>query len=367
MSILEIKSIVSFVDKFENNRCLQFGFVDSDGEIKRVVIGQDVLTMGHKGWERPINTTPSSAIWKALFYAPLVLGGRKRYNVVYSYPYSMKASFINEELRGPHKLILPDDAGNEVHKVISIDECVAVPEAYAHAYAFRDLLKRECVVISIGFGTLELGMVDRTSKIYEPRMASHRYGLHKVAKPFRDKLNQLQFDDSNIRQTNQDHFFDDIMSRVMDEAEGKEVKSRVNLVIRGGSLNAESLKNAAESVLKDYAKSVCQHVADYVELQNYTSDIDFVITGGGVNYSILVDAVKATLARYGFGNVTVASKAQAKYSAAVGLSNIAAKLFENDASAIGIDVGNNSVIFEQATPSEMYVELPSDNAAMNLQ
>lgn len=361
MSLFDLKSLVSFVDRFESNRCLQFGFVDAEGRTHRAVVGQDVLTMGLKNWERPINATPGSPIWRALFYAPLVLSGRKRYNVVFSYPHSMKAAFTEVDLRGSHKLIIPDDNGGEVHKTISIDECIAVPEAYAHAYAYRDMLKRECVVISIGFGTLELGMVDRTSKIYEPRLASHRYGLHKVAKPFRDRLVQMQFDDSDIRQSNQEHFFDDILARVYDENEGRDIKNKVNLVVRGGSLRAPDLKDASEAVLRDYAAEVCKHIADYVEAQRYTGEIDFVITGGGVNYSLLVEAVRNLLARYGFANVTIATKTQAKFSAAVGLSSICSRLFEGDSSALGIDVGNNSVIFESSTEAPQFdVEIPRD-------
>lgn len=368
MSVMEIKSVVAFVDSFVPNRCLQFGFYAGNDEIKRVIVGQDALSMGLGNWERPINAEPGSDVWRALFLAPLIASGKTNYRVAVSYPFALKSQFARSPLVGKHKIVLPDMGGGEVQKTITIDDSIEVPEAYAHATAFKELFKRECVVISVGFGTIEMGMVDRTGKVYEPRMASHRSGLWKAAKPFRDELVALKYDDSKTRQANQDHVFDAILSRVVDEVEGRDIGSKVNLIIRGGALSAEHLKAPAYKVLTEYAKDLCIHISDYIEKQGFSSDISFVVTGGGVNYPIIVDAIKATLTKYGYENVTVADKTIAKYSAALGLNHVALKCFDHASNAIGIDVGNNSVLYEvDDETAEPYIEIPKQHAQLTLQ
>lgn len=351
MSIAEIKSMVAFIPSFLPNRCLQFGFYDADGTIHRVVVGEDVNRIGIKGWERPINVSPRDKIWQALFLAPLVKEGKGQYKVAVTYPYSLKSEFEAYKPSGRIKIVVPDYQGGEITKNLSLLEVWEIPEAYAHATAYHKVLKKDCVVISVGFGTLELGMVDSTAQVFEPRLASVTYGLHKAAAPFRQELKKLGYDDSEIRIKDQDHVFDAILARVVDEAEGRPVPP-VNLIVRGGALTAKDLIEPANRVLTSYANSLAPHIADYVETQNYTSAIEFVITGGGINYPIIVDKIKETLATYNLKNVTVATKDAAKYSAAIGITEIALRVYGDDPNAIGIDVGNNSVLFETADQVE---------------
>lgn len=352
MSIAEIKSMVAFVPAFLQNRCLQFGFHDSDGVLHRVVVGEDVNRIGIRNWERPINVSPRNPIWQALFLAPLVKEGQSQYKVAVTYPYSLRNEFEAFKPSGRIKLVLPDYQGGELTKTISLLDVWEVPEAYAHATAYHKVLKRDCVVISVGFGTIEMGMVDSTAQVFEPRLDSATYGLHKAAVPFRGELQKLGYDDSEIRKKDQDHVFDGILARVVDEIEGKPVSSPVNLIVRGGALTSKDLGDAARRVLTSYANEMASRISDYVEKQSYTANIDFVITGGGVNYPIVVDKIKETLAKYNLKNVTIATKEAAKYSAAIGITEIANRVCGNDPSAIGIDVGNNSVLYESADQIE---------------
>lgn len=349
MSIAEIKSMVAFIPEFLPNRCLQFGFTDVTGKTHKVVVGEDVQRIGLKGWERPINVSPRDPIWQALFLAPLVKEGRQQYKVAVTFPYSLKSEFEQYKPSGRLKITLPDYQGGESSRMISISEVLEIPEAYAHATAYRKVLKKDCVVISIGFGTLEMGMVDSSGQIFEPRLASVTYGLHKAAPLFRAELKKLGFDDSEIRVKDQDHIIDAIMCRVVDEAEGLPVSEPVNLIVRGKALTAKDLIESANKALTIYSDNMVPHIKDYVETQRYTSNVEFVITGGGRNMRIVVEKTKGALACYNLNNVTVATKQAAKYSAAVGIAMIAAKFWgEEDLDVIGIDVGNSSVLYESA-------------------
>lgn len=347
MSISEVKSMVATVSSFQTVRCFQFGFYDSKNTVHRVVVGEDVTRLGLKNWERPINVSPKDPIWMALFLAPLIKAGRHEYKVAVTYPYSLKSEFEQYGPQGKIRVILPDyENGGETTKTISLLEVAEIPEAYAHATAYHNYLARDCVVISIGFGTIEMGMVDKSAQIFEPRLSSVTFGLHKAAAPFRTELKKLGYDDSDARIKDQDHIYDGILQRVIDEAEGKEGGEPVNLIVRGGALTKKDLIEPAKQVLDNYASALVPHIKDYIESQNYTSNIDIVLTGGGVNYPVLVDRIKAALAQYNLKNVTVATKEAAKYSAALGITTIAQKLFDESPYAMGIDVGNNSVLFD---------------------
>lgn len=350
MNIVGIESCVAFVDEFLPHTCFQFGFQDN-GKTYRCVVGKDAIEAKLK-WSRPINAKPTDPIWRALLYGSLLKMKHPKYYLTVGHPQSMSHFFTEKFLpSGNIKMIVPDGYMNkeERTKSISINDIMPVGECYAHAYAYKKILNRGCIVISLGFGTIELGAVSTEGSVIKGSAESFTYGLHKASIIFRKKLITLGFENPDVRDRDQYHVFDNYLRRVVDESEGIETgENPINLMIEGKGLLAKDMLSVANESLIEYSRELCRRVVDYVITQNFGSTLEVVLTGGGTNYSLLIDAIKDSFKPYNI-EVSVGDRKLARESGAVGLRIISDEVYEG-VPAYGIDVGHHNTLFEVEHP-----------------
>lgn len=350
----QIESVVAFIDNFLENDCFQFGWYEGK-DLIRCVVGKDVYEASLP-WERPINTTPDTKVWKALFIASLIKYGAQNICVAVGHPFSLTNKFQDLEI-GKLRVVLPEN-GAEKTLNINVSEIMPVPECLAHALAYKQKLDSACLVISLGFGTVELGYADKQGIVHKNRLQSITYGLHQAANAFRLKVREIGYDDPSTRNRDQFHVFDNILQRVVDESEGKSTPT-LNLIGADRSFKSNDLIDAANESLKEYGAKLSKRIVDYIKDQDLKDEMKVILTGGGVNYTILKDLIKEALAPFGY-SILIADKDTAKKSAAIGLNIIANNIFEGQ-TFLGVDIGNHSV---QAFIEQDHAD---DNAAMPLQ
>jgi hypothetical protein len=324
MDYTRIESIVSPVDKFLPQKGTQIGFHD-----KRYAIGE-LCRLAELEWDRPLNSTPSTDHWKALFFAAILNHSVSDCSVVVGAPHSLVEVFsseIKEGLTGKHELFLPD---NTV-RVVTINKAVVMSECAGHALAFTKELGVHSLVISIGFGTVELGAATEEG-IIEKSLASINFGLHQAVPFFRNELRALGYDNPMIRD-DQFFYWDKIIQRVVDRDE--------NLLLNynGKVWEAVDLALAAENALKKYAESLVKHIANY--FKKFDTKMPVVVTGGGVRYSAVASKMEEFLKSIKY-TCSIANEETSLISAAVGYKYVAKELF--GAKGVGIDIGNHSVV-----------------------
>ena len=352
MNIGGIESCVAFVDSFLPHKCFQFGFHDN-GRVFKCVVGQDAIE-AKLSWSRPINAKPTDPIWRALLYASLLKMGQKKYYLTVGHPQSMSHFYDEEYLpSGQIKFILPSGYMNKEEKSTSIliNDIMPVGECYAHAYAYKKILNKGCIVISLGFGTIELGAVSSDGTVIKGSAESFTYGLHKASVIFRKKLFSLGFENPDVRDRDQYHIFDSYLRRVVDENLGVDTGEKpINLIIDGRGLKAKDLQAIANETIEEYSVELKRRVIDYIRSQAFNSTLDIVLTGGGTNYDILVEAIRESCKPYNI-EVSVGDKKLARESGAIGLRVIADEVYDG-VSGYGVDVGHHNTLFEVETKLE---------------
>jgi hypothetical protein len=207
-----------------------------------------------------------------------------------------------------------------------------MPECAGHALAFSEAFDMECIVISLGFGTVELGAANKDGVI-ENSLESITYGLHHCASPIRTVMEQKGIDCSRNRM-DQYFYFDNILRKAYLKDDN------LNFINRNGqTLDFSHLRPAAIEILKNYGKELVPRIRSY--FTRFSEKMPVVITGGGVNYAPVREALEEMfkMMRY---SVTIADKDTSVVSAAAGYRIAARRKYPNI--GIGIDVGNHNVV-----------------------
>ncbi len=324
LDYLKFPSVVARLPQFRDHSGYQIA-IDKE----HYAVGQ--ICLDHRlDWERPINARPDSDIWKVLFYNGVAQHPSDELSVVVGAPFSQ----INAEFRqaiptGEVTIKLP----NGVARRKFIKEVAVAPECAAHALAFRKAYKRSALVMSLGFGTVELGATEEKGGVIPESLHSITYGLHHCAPKLRAELKKIGYDPTYIRD-NQYHYFDELLKQIV-EGDEQLVLRRENKV----PLEVGDLKPIADQVLKEYAEALISQLKKY--LSSFDRKMPLILTGGGTMYKLLVQSLKTYLTSQKY-DVLVAEEELSILSAAIGYHIIAREMFGDE--GVGIDVGNNTVI-----------------------
>lgn len=321
---LKFPSVVARVPEFRPHAGYQIAL-----DHEHYAVGQ--ICLDHRlDWERPINARPDNDIWRALFLNGISQHSINELCVVVGAPQSQ----IDEDFKrriptGQVEISMPGG----IKRTKFVREVAVVPECAGHALAFHKAYQKSALVISLGFGTVELGATEPKGGVIPESLHSITYGLHHCAPKLRQELKKLGYDPTFIRD-NQYHYFDDLLRQIVELDE--------QLCLRRENkepLEATDLIHIAERVLDEYADSLIQQLKKY--LASFDRKITVVLTGGGTMYKRLVDKLKDFLNSQKY-EVICANEELSILSAALGYHLIAQELF--GARGVGIDVGNNSVI-----------------------
>lgn len=324
ISYLKMPSVVSKAEGFRAEDCYQ---LQLNGE--HYVLGEFALRHLNS-WERPINATPESWVWRALFAQGLSLQPRTDFSVVVGAPKFLANQRFKELIKpGPIEITLP----NGVRRTKIIHDIKVVPECAGHAIAFRKIKGFAALVCSLGFGTVELGACDDNCTVIPESLDSITYGLHHVAPVFRDRLKLLGYERPEVK-SHQFHFFDQILKDLYND-DPSFILRRHN----ADPLYRSDILPVANEVLEEYAENLIGHIRRYFTSFDYK--IPVILTGGGTMYPVLVDRLTAFFERQAY-EVHVADDQLSVLSAAIGYSSIAHDIFGED--SVGIDIGNNTVI-----------------------
>jgi hypothetical protein len=327
------EALVARTENFLQHPGRQIGFWD-----KKFVVG-DLARKAQLDWDRPINASPSTETWQALFFSMvldhfkedpketnscrIVIGAPK--DQVESFNFLLQKKFLGEvEVSTPDKNYL-----------LNIDKISVVPESMSHALTFHDLVNGPCIVISLGFGTVEFGAASEKGAILERSIESINFGLHQICRKFRSHLKSVGFDSPKIR-NDQYHFWDKLLQRIVDDED-------FTLSYNGQVFRSKSFKIAANKILRSYAERLWRHSRSYFD--SFDTKMPVILTGGGVCHKALVNDYKEYLEKELKYSVFIAPKDKALYSGAVGYHKIAQKIFPKDKNIkrIGGDIGNNTV------------------------
>ena len=324
MDYIRIESIVSPVNKFLAQKGTQIGFQN-----KLYAVG-DICRLAELEWDRPLNANPDTDYWKALFFSAVLQHSVSDCSVVVGAPHSLVDVFSSKVLHGlsgRHELLLPDGTV----RILNIHEATVMSECAAHALAFTKELGLHSLVISVGFGTVELGAATEEG-IIEKSLASINFGLHQAAPFFRNELRSLGYDNPLIRD-DQYFYWDKILQRVVDKDE--------NLLLNYNNKvwEAVDLTNAADNALKKYSEALVKHISNY--FKKFDTKMPVVVTGGGIRYSAVSSKIEEYLKSIKYTS-SIANEETSLISAAVGYKYVAKELYGNK--GVGIDIGNHSVV-----------------------
>jgi hypothetical protein len=318
---LRIESIVSSVPKFLTHKGTQVGFNNA------IYAVGDICRKAELEWERPLNATPSSEYWQALFFSSLLEHSISDCCVVVGAPHSLVDVFSSQVPKGRHEISLPDGT----IRVVNINDVTVLSECAAHALAFTNQLGIHSLVISVGFGTIELGAAT-SEGIIEKSLASINYGLHQAVPFFRNELRALGYDNLAIRD-DQYFYWDKLLQRIVDKDE------QLLLNYNNQVWEARDLLSAANSALSQYAQSLVKHVSNY--FKRFDTKIPVVVTGGGTRYSAVASELQNFFKKMKY-NCEIVNDDTSLISAAVGYQFVANEIYGNK--GIRIDIGNNSVV-----------------------
>jgi hypothetical protein len=328
-------SCVAKLPEFFKHDGDQIGFND-----KYFAVGSICLdTAAGLNWDRPINAMPDSEEWRALFYHGLALHNKTDMTVVTGLPHTSRmalqaAGRLDSIIpRGDIELTLAHD-GKLMKRRKHILAAYVRSECEAHALAFRRYYGEPSLVISIGFGTVELGACDKSGRVIEGSLDSKTYGLHHCAKDLRDTLVGLQYERPQVKDT-QFSFFDKILKDVYGDDPRFCLRSRN----RKGVIEREELLPYCDKILVNYGERLIEQLESY--FYRFDGQMPVTLTGGGTLYDILMDKLADYIESLKY-EVRIADKEMSILSAALGYKIIAETIDpENGA---GVDVGNSSSV-----------------------
>lgn len=322
MDYCKITSMVAEIPKFLPHQGSQIGIED-----KIYAVGDLCLLGGGMDWDRPINATPDTHYWRALYFAALAQHNKSECSVVVGAPNNLVANFTGKVPKGDFTLLLP----HEESKKIRVDAVTVVPEGGMHAIAFSEMIDSECIVISNGFGTIEFGAAT-SEGVLDNSLFSLNYGVHMVIDPFLANLKSIGYDNPNIR-ADQYFYWDKIIQQVVDRDE--------NIVLNYNKvqLMLEDLIEPVDKALNQYANNLVLRAKPY--FNRFTHKMKVIITGGGINHPQIREKLGSLISDLKF-DVYAAKKEESTISGAKGAKIIAEEIYGKK--GIGIDIGNNSVI-----------------------
>lgn len=322
MEFQKITSMVAEVPKFLPHKGIQVGF-----NRKIYAVGDICLLGGGMNWDRPLNATPDSHYWKALYFAALAQHNREEVSVVVGAPFDLVKAFTGKVPTGEFHLSLQ----NEGQKKITVCDASVVPEGALHAIAFQEMIDEECIVISCGFGTIEFGAATEAG-VVDNSLSSLNYGVHQVVYPFLANLKAIGYDNPSIR-ADQFFYWDKIIQRVVDKDE------TIVLNYNGIQLLLEDLIDPVEKALNLYADNLVPRAKVY--FSKFTQKMKVIVSGGGINHPPIKEKLGNLISDLKF-EVYAAQKEESTISGAKGAKIIAQELYGNK--GVGVDIGNNSVI-----------------------
>ena len=322
MNYQRITSMVAEIPKFLPHQGTQIGIED-----KIYAVGDICLLGGGMDWDRPLNATPDTHYWRALYFAALAHHNKDECSVVVGAPHDLVKTFTGKVPTGKFTLLLP----NEGSKTVNILNATVVPEGGMHAIAFSEMIEDECIVISNGFGTIEFG-ASTSDGVIDNSLFSLNYGVHQIVYPFLANLKSIGYDNPQIR-PDQFFYWDKIIQRVVDRDENIVLNyNRVQLML-------EDLIDPVEQALITYANNLIPRAKPY--FSRFTEKMKVIITGGGINYPHIKEQLGNLIKDLKF-DVYAATKEESTISGAKGAKIIAEEIYGKK--GIGIDIGNNSVI-----------------------
>lgn len=322
MDYQKITSMVAEIPKFLPHKGTQIGI-----ENKLFAVGDICLLGGGMNWDRPLNATPDTHYWRALYFAALAQHNKSDCSVVVGAPFDLVKKFTGLVPIGDFNLMLPHDES----KKITVHDATVVPEGGMHAIAFSEMIDGECIVISNGFGTIEFGAAT-SEGVVDNSLHSINYGVHQVIEPFLANLKAIGYDNPNIR-PDQYYYWDKIIQQVVDRDE------KIILNYNKVQLMLEDLIEPVNNALEQYANNLVMRVKPYFNRFNYKMKV--IITGGGINHPQIKEKLGNLISDLKF-EVYSAKKEESTISGAKGAKIIAEEMYHKK--GIGIDIGNNSVI-----------------------
>jgi hypothetical protein len=323
-------SVVATKTDFTNNKGIEFKI---DG--KTYLVGG--LAMKQREWVRPLNAKPNEAEWQALLYSALLQIPGREFAVVLGCPHKLRQVFADKLPNGEISIELP--SGSVEKKVIS--KIAVVPECAGHALAYKEFLTsyESVIVISVGYGTVEVGAAD-SGGVIQDSLHSLECGLHLVSGQLQQELFKLGHERPDINER-QIHHWDEILKQIVDGSN--------DLVIRRRNekpLMYQDLRGLSDQLLRAYTERLIYELSTYFE-QRYHHRHPVVLTGGGVLHPIVRETLTEYLQSQRYDVLETPPRELLLSSAALGYKSLSEHLYKDLSKTVrrvGIDIGNNTLV-----------------------
>lgn len=330
MSTFFYPSVVSTKAEFTNNKGIEFRVGD-----KTYCVGG--LAMKQRDWVRPLNAKPDEAEWQALLYSALLQIPGREFGIVLGCPHKLRTVFADRLPIGEISLELPN--GSFEKKTIT--KISVVPECAGHALAYKEFLANyeSVIVISVGYGTVEVGAAD-SGGVIQDSLHSLECGLHLVSSKLQSELFQLGHERTDITEK-QIHHWDEILKQIVDGSEDLVIRRRGQT-----PLTHSDLRSLSDQLLRSYTERLIYELSSYFE-QRYHQRHPVVLTGGGVLHPIVRETLTGYLESQKYEVLETPPRELLLSSAALGYKSLADHLYKDLSKTVrrvGIDIGNNTLV-----------------------
>ena len=316
------KKIQEFYPKRESR--IQFEL-----EHGRFAIG-DLCTDEHLDGVRTLNAGPEDSNWRAIFHAAILKSGFDEAVVVLGAPKShvdsLKAKF-------DVPFVVTGVTMDSKKASTRITDVLVVPEASGHALAYQEALKEEVLVISVGFGTVEVGAADETGVI-SSTLKSFDRGMATCAERVMCDLMGMGAA-ASVRDGGL-HFWDDLVRDVHDGKQRDLPKS-----LSRGVVSSEDVRRVVNDNLRAHANELTTLLRGHLKTLRHRK-FALILTGGGMLYSPVKVALESMAEQDNYELVDTTKEYRLK-SAAMGYRSIGKEFFPGK-NLIALDLGNHTTI-----------------------
>jgi|GEM_PF-5913388 len=279
---------------------------------------------------RTINAGPDDPNWRAVFQLAVVKSRFKDCCVVMGAPKNLVTS-LQAKFSVPFDIIGHEIDGTELKT--RVEKILVVPEASGHALAYQEALKEEVLVISIGFGTVEVGAADDTGVIASSLKSFDR-GMAVCAEHVMTDLMGM-----GAAATVRDgglHFWDDLVRDVHDGRARDLPKSTARGVVPFNEVHTVVHEN-----LRSHSAELVTLLRAHLKTLRHRK-FSLILTGGGLLYTPVKQALERMAEEDNY-DLVESTKENRLRSAALGFRSIGREYFP-DKNVVALDLGNHTTV-----------------------
>ena len=283
---------------------------------------------------RAINVGPENDNWKATFEATVLQSGFSEAALVTCAP-KTRVKALKGQLE-PQAVVGVTDDG--VERKVTITDVLVVPEASAHALAFKQYLEglgdnHDAMVVSVGHGTVECGIADQNGVISET-LQTFPIGTALICENIRSQL--LELGGKVLLGDGTTGYWDDVL---IDVHGGK--KRTFPMAYSSGLIDSEKVREVVFAEMKKHGSELAAQIRVWCSKWR-DRPVKLFYTGGGLLLNPLKNAltIMAEADQYELEEVSAETRLR---SAAIGCREIGKSLFPHQ-NIIAIDQGNRQTV-----------------------